>query len=467
MSQFRVGQSISDIQVQVNEEHDQTLFIVTNTGGYHWILTTEENQELDHDHAQVAYPQMFLHSETSPDTNNTQWLGLYHDASNGRIQTGTGALALSASAGQVEVTGTLLVANNAGDEAGELSLLHDGVNGIISVDTGDIILTPATNLGSIVASGTLSASLWSSPNNLIQSGGDDLDQRETLNFATGGGIDIAATDDGIVTTLTFTVPATVVCFVAGTKITMVDKAEKNIEDVEVGEFVLGQDNKINEVIIAHRPMLDDKKLFAINDNNPFVTAEHPFMTTTGWKSISSEIFKIGNPELYEELSVSDLKSMDVLIRIDGTETVNFIEPFNAPQQQLYNFELDGNNTYYANGYLVHNKPHKDYADSRLQENISVLENSSVAKLSNVVPREFDWTLSAGKLSDPQKGHSYGLDAEEIIREFGKNSDFVWEDKDGFTRLNYWKFVPILIGAFQKQQEQIDILKKDLESVKKK
>ena len=36
--------------------------------------------------------------------------------------------------------------------------------------------------------------------------------------------------------------------------------------------------------------------------------------------------------------------------------IKTIEVFdNEPQQQLYNFILDGSNTYYADGFLVHNK----------------------------------------------------------------------------------------------------------------
>jgi len=103
MSNFRTAQSVADIQVVINEDQDQSLFVVTNTGGYQWILTTEENQAADHDHAQQAYPQMFLHSETDPDSNNAKWLGLSHNDTNGIIESGAGDIHLIAADNDVRV----------------------------------------------------------------------------------------------------------------------------------------------------------------------------------------------------------------------------------------------------------------------------------------------------------------------------------------------------------------------------
>ena len=146
MSQFRVGQSIADIQVQVNEDHDQTLFVVTNTGGYHWILTTEENQEIDHDHAQAAYPQMFLHSQTNPNTDNTQWLGLYHDGNDGSIVVGSGDLVLSASSGLVAISGTLSAHASDNGETDYVTLSHDGTQGIVETSAGELRYLPSSGV---------------------------------------------------------------------------------------------------------------------------------------------------------------------------------------------------------------------------------------------------------------------------------------------------------------------------------
>jgi hypothetical protein len=48
---------------------------------------------------------------------------------------------------------------------------------------------------------------------------------------------------------------------------------------------------------------------------------------------------------------------DTLILANGKEVIlqSIKEKVADPGTQLYNFILEGNNTYYANGYLVHNK----------------------------------------------------------------------------------------------------------------
>ncbi|HCY20842.1 TPA: hypothetical protein DIC40_03155 [Patescibacteria group bacterium] len=52
-----------------------------------------------------------------------------------------------------------------------------------------------------------------------------------------------------------------------------------------------------------------------------------------------------------------LKVGDILIKENNEiEYIWSIQSTTAdPEIPLYNFKLDGNNTYYANGYLVHNK----------------------------------------------------------------------------------------------------------------
>jgi hypothetical protein len=54
--------------------------------------------------------------------------------------------------------------------------------------------------------------------------------------------------------------------------------------------------------------------------------------------------------------VGKLQMGDILITKDGLTkifTINKSKPI--PDLQLYNLIVDGDNTYYANGYLVHNK----------------------------------------------------------------------------------------------------------------
>jgi hypothetical protein len=142
------------------------------------------------------------------------------------------------------------------------------------------------------------------------------------------------------------------CFIAGTKILMADGTEKNIEEVQIGEKLLGANGSTNTVLAYQRPILENDVLYSINDKNYFVTASHPFMTTEGWKSINPAATHQEMPSF----DVAPLQIGDVLITSQGNTTITSLST-SVPmaQVQLYNFVVDGNHTYYANNYLVHNK----------------------------------------------------------------------------------------------------------------
>jgi hypothetical protein len=143
------------------------------------------------------------------------------------------------------------------------------------------------------------------------------------------------------------------CFIAGTEVILIDGSTKVIEDVQVGDKLLGMDGHTNEVIGFDHPFLGNRKLYSLNKGDYFVTAEHPFYTTKGWKAIDPLATAAENPSL----QVGTLEIGDVLILANGKQeellSMNGVEA--DPLTPLYNFLLSGNNSYYANGYLVHNK----------------------------------------------------------------------------------------------------------------
>lgn len=146
------------------------------------------------------------------------------------------------------------------------------------------------------------------------------------------------------------------CFVAGTVIRMADGTDKYINDVEIGDIVLGMNGEENTVVNIERPLLGDRKVYSFNHGDPFVTAEHPFMTSVGWKSISPDATYEENPDLnVEELAPGDLlETVDTVVLFD----IHSIQSHTFdPETPLYNLMLDGtgNHTYYADGFLVHNK----------------------------------------------------------------------------------------------------------------
>jgi outer membrane immunogenic protein len=170
------------------------------------------------------------------------------------------------------------------------------------------------------------------------------------------------------------------CFTGATQILMADGTTRTIAAVKVGDEVLGENGEVNRVVDIETPLLGKRKLYAFNGGIPFVTPEHPFMTRTGWKSISPEITLAEN----KNLSVGALKVGDEVLRLDTimkrpkSMTVGFssvaLEPSveisietkflaldavvshdSEPSMIVYNLCLDGNHSYFANNYLVHNK----------------------------------------------------------------------------------------------------------------
>lgn len=164
------------------------------------------------------------------------------------------------------------------------------------------------------------------------------------------------------------------CFTGDVKIVMEDGSEKDIADLRPGDFVLGRHGKINQVIGIENPTLGSRSLFGFNGNEPFVTAEHPFLTDKGWQSIDPLATSLEN----SSIPVTALQANDQLVKfqviqvskrqlaghpeeghINVTlykENLSSIKAYKKdPDTPLYNLLLNGNNTYFANRYLVHNK----------------------------------------------------------------------------------------------------------------
>ena len=145
------------------------------------------------------------------------------------------------------------------------------------------------------------------------------------------------------------------CFIAGTKVTMADGSEKNIEEVKLGEFVLGNNGEVSEVKGLHRPLLGEgrsTKLYSFNGGPYFVNSDHPFLTTEGWKAMDP----IEAEKVHRMFKVTQLHVGDTLITKDGLVLLEQIdEKEGDPSTQLYNLMLGGNHTYIADGYIVHNK----------------------------------------------------------------------------------------------------------------
>ena len=170
------------------------------------------------------------------------------------------------------------------------------------------------------------------------------------------------------------------CFTGTTQVLMADGTVRSISEVTVGDEVFGENGKVNKVVELEIHILGGRKLYAFNDGLPFVTPEHPFMTRVGWKSMAPEAtlaetgnFSVGALKVGDEVvrleavtkrpklmtvafgNLVPIPSVDVVVET-GFSELKSITPHDAdPSMRVYNLKLDGNHTYFANNYLVHNK----------------------------------------------------------------------------------------------------------------
>ena len=169
------------------------------------------------------------------------------------------------------------------------------------------------------------------------------------------------------------------CFTGNTLVLMADGSRKPISKVRVGDKVRGQKGSVNRVIGIERPKLGIRKLYGFNGKPGFVTAEHPFMTSSGWKSIDPAATFAENPQLRvgvlgagdsivamaplqrQPALASAVRPIAYLPGSDETGRLSRIKietiaPMTGdPAMTVYNLLLDGDRSYFANGFLVHNK----------------------------------------------------------------------------------------------------------------
>jgi hypothetical protein len=62
---------------------------------------------------------------------------------------------------------------------------------------------------------------------------------------------------------------------------MADGTEKSIEEIQIGDLVVGADHQYYPVMFLDVEQLQDRHLYSINGSQPFVTSEHVFLTTDG------------------------------------------------------------------------------------------------------------------------------------------------------------------------------------------
>ncbi len=141
------------------------------------------------------------------------------------------------------------------------------------------------------------------------------------------------------------------CFVEGTKILLSNGNSMMVENLKVGDLVLGSQGLYNKVVELMILQKQDRHIYAFNGGRYFVTEAHPFMTTDGWKAMNP----VAAHEVNPQLTIGQLKEGDIMITQSGTIRLERIEFKFIKGVVVYNPVLDGSHDYYADGFLVHNK----------------------------------------------------------------------------------------------------------------
>ena len=151
------------------------------------------------------------------------------------------------------------------------------------------------------------------------------------------------------------------CFVENAQVLLEDNTTKNIQDLTVGEKLIGKDGIVNAVKELRTHDFTDKPMYTIN-GDLVTTGGHPILTTEGWKSCNSEEGAGEHPELnITELAVGDTLLKDVGNANGDTVEVEVTTVTVETHSSITVYNLDvtdspsGNDTYVVENYIVHNK----------------------------------------------------------------------------------------------------------------
>jgi hypothetical protein len=148
------------------------------------------------------------------------------------------------------------------------------------------------------------------------------------------------------------------CFIEGTMISLIDGTLKPIEDIQPNDRVITYnigDNTFEEGIVERliTPVTDSLVVITLADGSSVTsTQEHPYYVNgKGWSSYDPV-----STEYLHDMNVNRLEINDELMTKDGTYLIiTDITVQDVSNVQVYNFEVTGNHSYFANNVLVHNK----------------------------------------------------------------------------------------------------------------
>lgn len=139
------------------------------------------------------------------------------------------------------------------------------------------------------------------------------------------------------------------CVLKGTPVTLADGTKKNVEELKIGDELKTHDGTAGITALNVFTQLFDE-LYGINGGKPFITKEHPILTTEGWKSIKPNITSVKSNDLK---IVGALKVGDKIVTSNGELEVKSIERHKLDQKPTtYNIKTDKDDSFIANDVVV-------------------------------------------------------------------------------------------------------------------
>lgn len=147
------------------------------------------------------------------------------------------------------------------------------------------------------------------------------------------------------------------CVLGNAKILMADGSEKEILAIEPGDLVFSLGGGIS---VTSREMVVNPhvgRYYSINDDDPFMSPEHPILSQTGWRCLNPQLAM----EMTPHLEVSLLSVGDIVCKVKGynyaKNTIEYenvvVERINLAEIDEIGYDLhfsDGYKSYHANGY---------------------------------------------------------------------------------------------------------------------
>jgi len=167
------------------------------------------------------------------------------------------------------------------------------------------------------------------------------------------------------------------CFVAGTPVMMYDRTYKSIEQIKVGDKVIGAFGEINTVLLLRHTFIGDRYMYRVNDEH-LTTEDHmhissdkkfysfnPERQKKSWNKWLPVLDQTGNEVEYFNLGfeLDRLNKLELGVELQtvngGKKLITAEKLIYESDTPLFNLIVDGSHTYTANGYAVVGGPRED------------------------------------------------------------------------------------------------------------